>query len=197
MSLAHRELAKGVDGRFTPFLDQLELAPGRYRIAPTGGVRTDADQALLYAKGRTVPGEPPFTPSKPLGQVVTNAQDGRSSEHHESHRAALDVWCLDQVTGALLPYGHSAWAALVAIAATHGLKNLGTDPQLHDWPHFSVPEGLHNIPQHPLEGEAVDPIEPPSSSDAGTGGRTGFLIALVVAGVASLVALFLAFRKKG
>lgn len=87
----HRERASGVDLRLQDFLTQWErIGPFPIMVGQYGGVRTLVDQKYLYAKGRTIKGEPPYTTSQPLGQTVTDADSNSNSAH--GHAGGLDVW---------------------------------------------------------------------------------------------------------
>ena len=94
----HREHAAGVDGRLLRFLDWwAEHGPFPITIPATGGLRTDAMQAELYAKGRTTPGEHAGEPGHPpMGRTVTNAKTVHDTPHGRG--AALD--CMPVKTSA-------------------------------------------------------------------------------------------------
>lgn len=53
------------------------------------GVATPGQQAALWAKGRTVKGEPPYTKERPLGRTVTDALRVEDTAHGRG--AAVDV----------------------------------------------------------------------------------------------------------
>lgn len=51
---------------------------GRWRVGR--GATTDEEQAALYARGRTVPGEG-CTPERPMGRTVTEARNSHETAH--------------------------------------------------------------------------------------------------------------------
>lgn len=111
-------------------------------LAIVWGVRTEAEQLALWARGRTTKGEPPYTEENPLGRTVTRAQHAHETAHG---RAAAFDFCpvLDGVW---------AWKDLELFtlvgqyAEAHGLAWGGRWPQrdaghveLPDWKSLSFP----------------------------------------------------------
>lgn len=99
------------------FLAECEKAG--YRLRVTYGHRTMAEQAALYAQGRTAP-----------GAKVTNAQPG-SSPHN--YAAAIDVVFLDSKGGV---DWNGPWKAIGDIGEKLGLVWGGSFKTLVDRPHF-------------------------------------------------------------
>lgn len=127
----HRERADGVDARLQNFLTSWErIGPFPIMVGQYGGVRTLADQQYLYAKGRTIKGEAPYTPERPLGQTVTDADSNSNSAH--GHSGALDIWpvsALGQPQFAMTdPEVAARYARIGSFAKSMGLEWGG------DWP---------------------------------------------------------------
>lgn len=91
MKVFHREHAAGVHPRILAFLDWWEAnGPWPVTVPPDGGLRTDATQRVLYAKGRTAPGPHAGEKNEPaLGRTVTNAQTVHDTPHGRG--AAVDL----------------------------------------------------------------------------------------------------------
>lgn len=91
MKVFHLEHAAGVDARILAFLDWWgRLGPFPVTVPPDGGLRTDAVQAVLYAKGRTTPGPHAGEAGEPeLGRTVTNAATVHDTPHGRG--AAVDL----------------------------------------------------------------------------------------------------------
>ncbi len=88
MTLHHPERLKGVHPKLVSFVETLaEEMP--WDVLVIYGLRTDEEQQALYAKGRTVKGEPPYTPQMPLGRTVTEAEFAKDTAH--GCGAAVDV----------------------------------------------------------------------------------------------------------
>lgn len=96
------------------------LGPSAYAWAVYYGLRTAAEQAALYAQGRTTP-----------GAIVTNAPPGRSA--HE-HGLAVDV-CILVGGHEEWDYTDGAWPWLWGAVLAH--------PRLHSGHRF--PEDTHGI----------------------------------------------------
>lgn len=130
-------LVKGIDNMLQNF-----TAPGGLRPVITEGVRTREQQAALYAKGRTAP-----------GNIVTNAKPGTGL--HESG-TAVDISWMDPKTGKVLagtdPRAQAAWKILGAQAPKYGLRWGGTFKTADGRPfvdmyHFEVATGGASAPQ--------------------------------------------------
>lgn len=94
----------------------------------TQAYRDPAEQARLYAQGRTTP-----------GQIVTNAPPGWS--WHE-YRLAFDVAVLDQATGrATWPNDNSLWQQIGGAGKAAGLEWGGDWTSPVDRPHFQLTGG--------------------------------------------------------
>jgi len=97
----------------------------------TDGVRTDAQQVVLYAKGRTLP-----------GRIVTNADGLHKRSNHQTkadgYGYAVDCTFLD-ATG--VPTWDEAlpWNAYGACAKALGLVWGGDFKSLVDKPHIELP----------------------------------------------------------
>src|SRR5258706_3311945 len=92
--------------------------------------RDPAEQARLYAQGRTTP-----------GQIVTNAPPG--SSWHE-FRLAFDVAVLGPDGKVIYPYPEDAtlWAKIGAAGKAAGLQWGGNFASLVDRPHFEMHPGV-------------------------------------------------------
>lgn len=108
-------------GRVRQMAEMLEGENITIRV--TQGLRTWADQAALYAQGRTTP-----------GKIVTNAQPGHS---YHNFGLAIDVapfdgnipdWSVD----------HPAWKRIVAVGESLGLQSGSEWRTFPDWPHFQM-----------------------------------------------------------
>jgi len=95
----------------------------------TQGYRDPAEQARLYAQGRTTP-----------GAIVTNAPPGWS--WHE-YRLAFDVAVLDPATGrATWPNDNALWSRIGAVGKAAGLEWGGDwTGSIVDRPHFQLTMG--------------------------------------------------------
>lgn len=92
--------------------------------------RDPAEQARLYAQGRTAP-----------GKIVTNAKPGQS--FHE-YRVAYDfvpmrdgkpVWTVTGENGKL-------WQRAVELAEAQGLESLSRSTRFQEWPHLQYRGGF-------------------------------------------------------
>lgn len=120
---------------------------GPFAITIIYGSRTDADQAELYAQGRTAP-----------GKIVTNAKTAGSSAH--GHDAAIDahpvrdtyatggvrlIWTGDETDPAEKAECDRLFAAYIELGKMHGLESGENFPGLRDRPHLQDPE-WHSLP---------------------------------------------------
>jgi hypothetical protein len=98
-------------------------------LVVTQAYRDTAEQARLYAQGRTTP-----------GSVVTNAPPG--SSWHE-FRLAFDVAVLDPQTGnPTWPNDTALWARIGSAGKAAGLQWGGDFATITDRPHFELHPGL-------------------------------------------------------
>jgi hypothetical protein len=136
-SIVHPERAAGVDRRLLAFLnDWAALGTFPLLVVPDGGLRTDATQARIYARGRSTPGEPPYTATRPLGRTVSNAQTARETAH--GHAGALDV---APYIGGAIPWGDlDKFRTLGAFGKARGLVWGGDWTSLVDMAHLEVPD---------------------------------------------------------
>jgi peptidoglycan L-alanyl-D-glutamate endopeptidase CwlK len=107
------------------------LAHEGHTILLTQGVRTAAQQAALYAQGRTRP-----------GKVVTNCDGVTHRSNHQpkadGYGYAVDVaW---RIRGLVTWEG--PWDRLGTLAAAHGLTWGGTWVRFPDRPHLELPPGV-------------------------------------------------------
>lgn len=95
----------------------------------TDGVRTEAQQVALYAKGRTAP-----------GHIVTNCDGIRKKSNHQpkadGYGHAVD--CCFLVAGHASWDVHCPWQAYGALLAAQGLTWGGSWTSLHDLPHAEL-----------------------------------------------------------
>jgi peptidoglycan L-alanyl-D-glutamate endopeptidase CwlK len=126
-AILHRERAAGCDPRLAQLLDAWAERLG-FSILVLSGRRTQAEQAALYAKGRTAP-----------GPIVTNAPSAATSAH--GHAAAIDAMPLDD-------HGHLVWdtpetmarvRAMAVVAEELGLEWGGRWKTFPDYDHFQCP----------------------------------------------------------
>lgn len=114
-------------------------------------LRTYAEQDALYALGRTVVNPDGKTPTKPFGNVVTNAKGGSS---YHNFGLAFDIVLLKDTDGngsfetasweTNIDFdgdGKSDWQEIVTIAKQHGWE-WGGDWKFTDKPHFQRTFGL-------------------------------------------------------
>lgn len=106
------------------------------------GLRTWADQAALYAKGRTLP-----------GPEVTKSPPGYSM-----HQFGLAVDCMPSLNPPSGPYaidgvaGSPRYVAMRAIAEAQGLISGSRWTSIVDWPHLQMP----NVPASPTDQMRAD-----------------------------------------
>lgn len=103
--------------------------------------RSNAEQAALYAKGRTVVGNNP-RPGRPMGDTVTNAKPGTSKHNYMLNGQPASL-AFDAVP--FLPNGtidwtgkHADWKRMASVGKALGLKWGGDWPGIVDMPHFEV-----------------------------------------------------------
>jgi len=106
-----------------PFLD--DCAAAGYDILVTCTLRSEAEQAALYAQGRTVP-----------GAIVTNAKPGQSA-----HQYGLGMDIVPIVNGKPDWSGTDPlWLEIGALGQARGLQWLGApDSMFREAAHFQVP----------------------------------------------------------
>jgi len=104
------------------FVEQARAAG--YQVVLTSGRRTMEEQAALYAKGRTAPGE-----------VVTKAQPGDSAHNYG---LAFDFAFGDAVGRPTWPKD-APWATVAMIGKKLGLDWGGDWKAFMDQPHFELP----------------------------------------------------------
>jgi hypothetical protein len=126
----HRERAEGVDARLLFFLDWWESAgPFHLAVAASGGLRTDAMQAALYSRGRTLP-----------GPIVTHARTAADTAH--GHGGALDLYPVvptaDGLRVAAILEEWKLYEQLGTLAKRQGLRWGGDFSNLKDGPHLEV-----------------------------------------------------------
>lgn len=95
------------------------------RITTDGHYRTFAEQAALYAKGRTAP-----------GPIVTNAQPG-SSWHN--YGLAVDVV---EIKGGKALFTNPNWKTIADEFKKEGFEWGGDFTSIKDYPHFQYRSGL-------------------------------------------------------
>ena len=98
-------------------------------ILVTCTYRTGAEQAMLYAQGRTAP-----------GRKVTNAKAGQS---FHQYRVALDLY---PMIGGKPDFSgtHPNWGKIAKIFIAHGFEWAGAWKRFRELPHFQMTGG------HPL-----------------------------------------------
>lgn len=152
-NLAHlRRVHPVVRPYFERFL-AAALARG-WPLAITQSLRTEADQAKLYALGRTV-ANGDATDAKPLGSVVTNAATAATTPHGRG--AAIDVAFLidGKLVGPRPGPGNDSWDAelpwdaLGKLGEEMGLVWGGRFRSFSDKPHFET-TGWKALPFPPV-----------------------------------------------
>lgn len=103
-----------------------------YPMRVTDGMRTQAEQAALYAKGRTAP-----------GAVVTNADGLLKKSNHQTH---ADGWghavdCCFLVDGKPSWASDLPWELYGHLAKFLGLEWGGDFHSITDRPHIELPNG--------------------------------------------------------
>jgi len=126
----------------------LELEGIIFRV--TQGLRTWAEQAALYAQGRTTP-----------GNIVTNAPPGYS---YHQFGLAVDVVPMDQDPPQPdWNIQHPVWKRIIAVGESLGLVSGSCFSTIKDWPHFQYTDGV--FPESPndelrqvLQNEGLEAI---------------------------------------
>lgn len=130
----HEERLRGVHPQLVLVVKAWEVQLP-FHVLICSGVRSDAEQAALYAQGRTAP-----------GKIVTNAPTAATSPHGrrffngEAWGCALDaVRCSDD--------GHTAYwqdmealEEMATVAERLGMVWGGRWTTLKDWDHFELPD---------------------------------------------------------
>lgn len=118
------------------------LAELGHPILITDGVRTVEQQQALYAKGRTIKGEPPYTVARPLGRTVTQADGVHARSNHQTKADgfghAIDCAFLDAAGRPSWDEDHP-WRLYGEAAKSQGLR-WGGDWERVDRPHIELPE---------------------------------------------------------
>lgn len=121
----------------TGFIDELEAVTGRvWRVVQ--GIRTLAEQALIWAEGRTMPG-PNVRPGHPLGDIVTYAT---AFQTYHFYGLAVDAVPFADASLIKLDWNYN-YSIIRDIAIKHGLE-CGMDwaePKT-DKDHFEMRFGL-------------------------------------------------------
>ncbi len=103
----------------------------------TDGLRTAEEQQALFAKGRTIKGEPPYTPDDPLGRTVTFADGVVKKSNHQGGKA---VDCTFFHNGKVCWCEKHPWLLYGEAAKALGLKWGGDWPTPKtDRPHLELP----------------------------------------------------------
>ena len=114
------------------------LAGENIEIRVVQGLRSWAEQAALYAQGRTAP-----------GKVVTNAKPGTS---WHNFGLAVDVAPFDSG----IPdwnSSHPSWKRIVAVGESVGLVSGSQWRTFPDWPHFQLVGQLPVSPDDSVRAE--------------------------------------------
>jgi hypothetical protein len=127
-----------------------KLVGGRWRVIR--GATTDAEQALLYAKGRTIPGVA-CTPGRPLGSTVTEAKTASETAHGLRQFGACAVDLVAMNDDGTCDWSPPRYLVLGRVAKEMGfewggdfmVKRGGVMVAMHDNGHIQVP-GWRSIP---------------------------------------------------
>lgn len=144
----NRERAAGVDLRLQRFLDWwTQHGPFPVMVGVDGGLRTDAKQLELYAKGRAPnEGHPRTWPVTDPKAVVTYAWSASTSKHGRGE--AIDLWpvvdgkpLLETVLKRRLTAGElQLYRQMGEVAESHGFEWGGRWPAPKtDLPHIEIP----------------------------------------------------------
>ena len=135
------KLHPSVRAEATTIIQECDKAlTGRAKVRITQGMRTFAEQADLYALGRTKVNPNGKTPKKPMGNRVTNAKAGQSVHNFGF---AIDI-CLI-IDGKTVSWDTAKdwdndkvadWYECVKIFAKHGWEWGGNWKTFKDLPHF-------------------------------------------------------------
>ena len=129
----HEERLRGVHPQLVLMVKAWE-AQMPFHVLICSGVRTDAQQAALYAQGRTLP-----------GKIVTNAPNAAESPHGrryfngEAYGCALDAVRATEHGGALWEDIDSL-RQMAEVSQRLGMTWGGEWKHLKDWDHFELPE---------------------------------------------------------
>ena len=127
------EKLANVDKRLREFAELAgKLLP--FDVQVTAGHRSDAEQAALYAQGRTKPG-PNATAARPLGDTVTNARSSSTSAHGRG--MAIDL--VPRINGRPSWAEWSLFEQIGELAESQGLDWGGRWLSIKDGPHVEVP----------------------------------------------------------
>jgi peptidoglycan L-alanyl-D-glutamate endopeptidase CwlK len=123
MSRSLDDLRPEIRALVDPWLSDCQ-AQGIY-VLVTSTLRSNEDQAVLYAQGRTTP-----------GNIVTNAKPGQSAHNYG---LALDIVPL--IHGKPDWSGNSPiWTEIANLGQARGLQWLGApDSSFHELAHFQLP----------------------------------------------------------
>lgn len=108
--------------------EELDRRSARYRVIVTQCMRTMEQQALLYAKGRTIP-----------GVKVTNAKPGQSMHNYGF---AIDIALIDVKVNkgeVIWDAGRLEWQLAVKYFKNSGWEWGGDWYKFKDYPHFEKP----------------------------------------------------------
>lgn len=161
----HRDRTEGVLPQLCALMDVwCSELPYDITIPPSGGVRTNEEQAKLYALGRTVPGPHAGEPGHlTMGDCVTKAQTVNDSAH--GHRAAIDAMPLLDDGHLSLDRHDPRWPETFArllqmahLAIEMGFEWGGDWPGFKDWDHFELP----NWRSYPTGRDDAEPAPAPS-----------------------------------
>ncbi len=111
-----------------------------FQMMVTDGVRTTGQQQTLYAKGRTIKGEPPYTSARPLGRTVTQADGIVKKSNHQPKsdglgRAVDCCFLVDDIPSWLESH---PWHLYGAMAQALGLTWGGAWVNFKDKPHVEM-----------------------------------------------------------
>lgn len=117
-------------------------------ILVTQGLRTWAEQDVLYSKGRT---------KAPIGKqyVVTNAKGGHS---WHNFGLAFDIVVLDAIGKADWDASHPGWGEAAELGKSVGLEWGGDWKGFKDRPHFQYTGGLTLARCRSLYGEGLEAV---------------------------------------
>ena len=136
------ERAAGLHPVLFAALSEWEISgPFPVRVGWRGGLRTAAEQAALYAVGRSLP-----------GSIVTNAETPEASAHGRG--AAVDLYPVD-ARGESLPEEAPQWLALGQWFEARGFVWGGRWTTLHDAPHVEIKD-WRALPYPPPDYEVAN-----------------------------------------